>query len=89
MHKDTFNADFYITAATVIPILYLALTLQGQTYQDLVRIIFKKMAEGEKASVRSLRYWWSLLVAATLPGAAGLILITGFAGELSAVLTLI
>jgi hypothetical protein len=30
MHKDTFNADFYLAAATVIPILYLALTLQGQ-----------------------------------------------------------
>lgn len=42
MYHDTFNADFYITAATVIPLLYLALTLQGQTYE---RIISRSVAE--------------------------------------------
>jgi len=31
-----FNADFYVTTATVIPVLYLALTLQGRTYHDVV-----------------------------------------------------
>jgi hypothetical protein len=29
--KDSFNYNFYITAATVIPALYLALTLQSST----------------------------------------------------------
>ena len=36
MHHEAFNADFFITAATVIPILYLALTLQGQTFESLI-----------------------------------------------------
>lgn len=33
---STFNANFYVTAATIIPVLYLALTLQGNTYRDLM-----------------------------------------------------
>jgi hypothetical protein len=37
MQHDTFNADFYITAATVIPLLYLALTLQGNSYDSMMR----------------------------------------------------
>ena len=36
VHSDAFNADFYVTVATVIPVLYLALTLQGQTFESLV-----------------------------------------------------
>ncbi len=28
----TFNSDFYVTAATIIPVLYLALAVQGQTF---------------------------------------------------------
>jgi hypothetical protein len=35
MQHDTFNADFYVVAATVIPILFLALTLQGPFYKEL------------------------------------------------------
>lgn len=31
--KDSFNSDFYITAATVIPLLYITLFLQGQVIQ--------------------------------------------------------
>jgi Tfp pilus assembly protein PilW len=34
MHS--FSPDFYTTAATVIPVLYLALTLQGRTFHDLL-----------------------------------------------------
>lgn len=34
--KSTFNSDFYVTAATVIPVLYLALTLQGSAIRDLM-----------------------------------------------------
>jgi hypothetical protein len=30
------NADFYVTAATVIPVLYVALTLQGRTFHDIL-----------------------------------------------------
>ena len=31
-----FNADFYVTLATVIPVLYLALTLQGTTFEKVM-----------------------------------------------------
>jgi len=34
MHK--FDASYYETAATVIPVFFLALTLQGRTYEDLM-----------------------------------------------------
>lgn len=44
MHKDTFNADFYITAATVIPLLYLALTLQGRTYDRMLSRVTSEYA---------------------------------------------
>jgi hypothetical protein len=27
---ETFNADFYVTCATVIPVLYLAVVVQGR-----------------------------------------------------------
>jgi hypothetical protein len=33
-HMHKFDADFYITASTVIPVLYLALTLQGRLYES-------------------------------------------------------
>ena len=36
--KDSFNSDFYVTAATIIPVLYLALTLQGSTLEQLFKI---------------------------------------------------
>jgi len=37
MQHDTFNADFYVVAATVIPLLYITLTLQGTTYEKLLK----------------------------------------------------
>ena len=42
MHRDTFNANFYITAATVIPVLYLALTLQSQTYERMISRAYRE-----------------------------------------------
>jgi hypothetical protein len=35
--KDSFNSNFYITAATVIPLLYITLFLQGQLIHDLAK----------------------------------------------------
>jgi hypothetical protein len=32
-----FNANFYITAATVIPVLFLAIAVQGRTYENLLK----------------------------------------------------
>jgi hypothetical protein len=36
MPRDSFNADFYVVAATILPVLYLALVLQGGTYEKLL-----------------------------------------------------
>lgn len=35
MHKGAFNVDFYLMAATVIPVVFLALTLQNQSYERI------------------------------------------------------
>lgn len=60
---------FYATAATVIPVLYLALAIQGRTWQDLVRSFFQ---------VTERMWRWSL-------GIAGLLVIlAGFVGEFAA-----
>jgi hypothetical protein len=40
MHHDSFNADFYVTVATVIPLLYVTLALQGSTYRALIKQAF-------------------------------------------------
>src|SRR5580658_512911 len=32
-----FNGTFYATTATVIPVLFLAIAVQGQTYEDLIK----------------------------------------------------
>jgi hypothetical protein len=75
MHHDTFNADFYITAATVIPLLYVTLALQGTTYQDLVRMRFDITRMGpDLATVK-----WFIAQAA-----AGLIWWAGILGEVIA-----
>lgn len=34
-----FNADFYITVSTIIPIFFLALAVQGTEYQDAMRAL--------------------------------------------------
>jgi hypothetical protein len=33
---SAFNSAFYATVATVIPVLFLAIALQGNTHQDLL-----------------------------------------------------
>ena len=35
--KDSFNSNFYITTATVIPLLYITLFLQGELIQNLAK----------------------------------------------------
>jgi hypothetical protein len=54
--KDSFNADFYATAATVIPVLYIALAVQGSTLEDIAkwasRRIYGKPGESSKVRVQ-------------------------------------
>jgi hypothetical protein len=35
------DTDFYVTCATVIPVLFLALALQGRPYDSLIRANWK------------------------------------------------
>lgn len=87
MHRDTFNADFYIVAATVIPVLFLAVTLQGPTYERILnswRVNAKKAAEAD-TSTNPLA---TLLVAASSYVAAIVILLMGFGSEADAILAL-
>jgi hypothetical protein len=68
MH-DSFNADFYVTAATVIPILFLALTLQGPTYDGLISRIIKiisRLSDQAIAKYREGASWWSPIVSSPL-----------------------
>jgi hypothetical protein len=48
--KDSFNSNFYITAATVIPLLYITLFLQGQMIQNLQKRMDRLYYSGERTS---------------------------------------
>lgn len=39
--SKTFPADFYVTVATVIPVLYLAIAIQGRTYEAMIKAAMK------------------------------------------------
>lgn len=80
--KDTFNSDFYITAATIIPVLYLALTLQSSTF-DMVLEWWGKLLTRRSGRSRKVerRFWIALLVA--IVGLS--LLIEGLFGEIYAV----
>ncbi len=45
---NKFNANFFIVVATVIPVLYLALTLQGPTYERLMTRWRSAVREGHR-----------------------------------------
>jgi hypothetical protein len=83
MQKDTFNADFYVTAATVIPVLFLALTLQGQTYESMTT---RALAIRKKANRQKARRWYGV----DLVWVAATVIILYFAafGELLAIWSL-
>lgn len=50
-----FNPDFYVTCATVIPVLYLALVVQGSTYQAMLRrAVHAAHTRSRRAALRPL-----------------------------------
>lgn len=80
-----FNANFYLTAATVIPVLYLALTLQGNTYNNL-------MTRWRKINKESSFTFWPqvrVVTAAILAISGAAITILGIIGEYSALQALV
>jgi len=85
--RTTFNRDFYTTIATVIPVLYLALTVQGQLYGNMLRRAWRGLLRKERDwgwSLRLLR----LAISVGLIVAAVAILAAGLGGEILAILVL-
>jgi hypothetical protein len=50
--KDSFNADFYAAAATVIPVLYLAIAVQGSTFDATLRWLYGVVARRKGIAAR-------------------------------------
>jgi hypothetical protein len=82
-HSDlmakNFNADFYVTCATVIPVLFLAVAVQGPTYESLFKAALR-------ADARTERRYASL--ALVLLNIAVVIVFAGSGGEGMALWTL-
>jgi hypothetical protein len=72
-----FNADFFVTCATVIPVLFLALVVQGGTYESMLRSAVeaanREPGRGRDGAVSQL-----------LPAVAYLTLMAGVIGEAGA-----
>jgi hypothetical protein len=92
-----FNGLFYATAATVIPVLFLALAVQGRVYTDLLRAAqnyghFRRTTlPPPELTAGPARWVFRLTMAAinaSLWLAAWLIPLAGFYGELGAIVAL-
>lgn len=87
--NDAFNANFYIVTATINPIFFLALTIQGSFYGGLIE---KINAAGEamkrKGHSTSWRDVWSQYVALGAWTLALAILASGIGSEITAIFAL-
>jgi tetratricopeptide (TPR) repeat protein len=83
-----FNADFYVTVATLIPVLFIALALQSRVWEDIVRIFrgatlrYRDPAVPVSQQLAAVARSVAMYVIATLIVAAGAV------GEIAAVLAL-
>ena len=82
-----FNGLFYATAATVIPVLFLAIAVQGRTYENLVNAgtaADRRLSEATTWRRRTIAY----VSGSVLFVIAGLILVWGVLSEIIAVAAL-
>ena len=99
-----FSPLFYATIATIIPVLFLAITLQGDTYKTLLRTysaawrrLFAAIVGAVIPAVLGGKFVWRKIVAlpilialgALAEGVALTILIAGVGGEIVALLSLL
>lgn len=77
----TFNADFYVTCATVIPVLFLGMVVQGGSYAEMLS---SALETAQKHPGRILYTAAPQL----LPSVAYLALLSGLLGEFFAILAL-
>jgi hypothetical protein len=54
-----YPSDFYVTTATVIPVLFLALVVQGRTYEEMAKATARYLSQlrSAMASNSGLRVW--------------------------------
>src|ERR1019366_47393 len=92
----TFNAAFYSTAATVIPVLFLALTIQGDFVTKTLMAADAWRRKGQAATLAPANHGWRRLVTG-LPEfflerivgvVGGVILLDGVVGAIKALLAL-
>lgn len=78
--NDSFNADFYVASATVIPVLFLAFAVQS----ELIKRLRKEIKKFYKKGMR----WYRRLLYRSLISAGVAALICGVLGEVLALHTL-
>ena len=90
-----FNTAFYATAATIIPVLFLAIAVQGSLYGDLLKAStktldrFRERSAGCSPPQRALRAWIASLLVSLLASITAItILIFGVTGEIQALASL-
>lgn len=83
----TFQSDFYVTCATIIPVFFLAVAVQGTSYQDLLDTLIGVVSK-VPVDAPPLRVFWSYVLS-TLTNLLGfLVVIVGVAGEVMALYSL-
>jgi GNAT superfamily N-acetyltransferase len=90
--RSDFNADFYVAAATVIPVLYLALGVQGSMLTWVIARLNKSLRAMSRqrpdTPLRQLALAGRVAVSYVLMTVALLILAAGVVGESAAILAL-
>jgi hypothetical protein len=81
-------SDFYVTCASVIPVLFLAVAVQGRAYESVVRALVKVPVEIKKKAEASDLSFWALIASSYRASAVLLtalaILVAGGVGEVLA-----
>jgi hypothetical protein len=87
--KAPFNRDFYVTVATIMPVLYLALTLQGSSFAHMVSQSGKALGHlrRERGEPSRRRLWLSVRSFGLIVGAIA-VLYAWLTGELRAMTAL-
>jgi hypothetical protein len=90
-HGLPFNTAFYATIATIIPVLFLAIAVQGRLYEEIIKagvraVEWPKTAKSwQQAFGRFLAGWIGSSILFLLSAA---ILVSGVGGEIQAILAL-
>jgi hypothetical protein len=90
--KSGFNSNFYITAATIIPLLYITIILQASTVRDmqarLDRVMSAKVKSESQNTITLVVITLGFVAAFVIWLTSAAILIVGIGGEIAAILAL-